>query len=76
MVIFAVALSVALWNYAVNGPRPVRVSGTPVPADAFKINLNAADINRLRLLPGIGPVTAKAIIEHRTRHGPFSRRLT
>lgn len=36
-----------------------------------KIDLNRADRTRLRSLPGIGPVTARRIVEHRNNQGPF-----
>ena len=35
------------------------------------ININTADAWLLEALPGIGPSTAEAIIEHRTANGPF-----
>ena len=38
---------------------------------AEPIDLNAADITALDSLPGIGPATARAIIEERTRRGGF-----
>jgi competence ComEA-like helix-hairpin-helix protein len=43
------------------GPRP-----PPVPVD-----LNRASVNQLDGLPGIGPVLAQRIVEHRTETGPF-----
>jgi competence protein ComEA len=43
-----------------------RASGT--------VDLNAASASELDALPGIGPVLAARIIDHRQRHGPFHRR--
>ena len=65
-------MSVALWDYAATAPQPVHFTGSPAPAAAFKVNLNRARPDRLRLLPGIGPVTARAIVDYRDKHGPFS----
>lgn len=39
-------------------------AGTPV-------DLNGANQAQLETVNGIGPVKAKAIIEYRTKHGPF-----
>lgn len=36
------------------------------------VDLNAADVALLDTLPGIGPATAAAIVDHRERHGPFA----
>jgi len=36
------------------------------------ININTATVDQLDTLPGIGPVLAGAIIEHRDRTGPFA----
>jgi competence protein ComEA len=41
------------------------VSGGPV-------NINTAGQDELESLPGIGPVMAQAIIDHRTANGPFA----
>jgi competence protein ComEA len=35
------------------------------------INVNTASASALETLPGVGPQTAQAIIEHRTKNGPF-----
>jgi comEA protein len=51
----------------------------PAPALAQKtpptqpININTATIAQLETLPGIGPNTAKSIIDFRNRSGPFQR---
>jgi len=41
------------------------------PAADAPVDLNEADIAALDALPGIGPATAAAIIQHRTDNGPF-----
>ena len=43
--------------------------GGPVPAEP--IDLNTADLAALDALPGIGPATARAILEERSRRGGF-----
>lgn len=42
------------------------------PKAGGKVNLNTANEGELTTLPGIGPVTAKAIISWRTASGPFT----
>lgn len=41
------------------------------PGSGGRINLNAATVGELDALPGIGPVLAQRIVDHRTRNGPF-----
>ena len=43
------------------------------PAAAEKINLKSATVEQLQSLPGIGPATAKNIVEYRTKAGKFNR---
>ncbi len=40
---------------------------------AAPVNINTASAEQLATLPGIGPSMAKAIINFRTRNGPFRR---
>jgi competence protein ComEA len=44
-------------------------SGAPVPT---QVNLNTADQVALESLPGVGPVTAQAILTWRSEHGAFT----
>lgn len=50
---------------------PVPAGVTPSPTLAM-VNINAADQAALESLPGVGPVTAAAILEYRSRVGSFS----
>jgi competence ComEA-like helix-hairpin-helix protein len=40
---------------------------------ATPLDLNLATVEELDALPGLGPVLARRIIEHRRLHGPFRR---
>jgi competence protein ComEA len=51
-------------------PAPSAQSGSGAPA--AKLDLNTAGLEQLDTLPGVGEVTAKRIVEWRTRHGRFS----
>jgi len=53
----------------ISGNPDTRISGT----SQRKVNLNIADEKVLDSLPGVGPSTAKAIIEYRRTNGPFAR---
>ncbi|HEX2240090.1 MAG TPA: helix-hairpin-helix domain-containing protein [Actinomycetota bacterium] len=48
------------------------VSSSASPSMGSLINLNSADQAALESIPGVGPVTAAAILEHRARVGNFS----
>lgn len=49
------------------GPGATAGSGAPV----VPVNVNTASAVELEALPGVGPATAAAIVEHRERTGPF-----
>jgi competence protein ComEA len=47
-------------------------SGTGTSGGTTLININSAGETELEDLPGVGPVTAAAIIDYRTQNGPFA----
>ena len=56
-------------------PPPVavgEVGGDPSSGTAGPVNLNSADAAALEALPGVGPATAAAILEHREKVGAFT----
>ena len=54
----------------VNAP-PTPHASAPEGASSTKININTASMSDLDTLSGVGPSTAKAIIDYRTKNGPF-----
>ncbi|MGY1723386.1 helix-hairpin-helix domain-containing protein [Blastococcus sp. SYSU DS0533] len=46
--------------------------GPPPAAPGGRVHLNTAGVAELDALPGIGPVLAQRIVEHRTRNGAFT----
>jgi competence protein ComEA len=45
-------------------------SKAPAPE---KVNINTATVEQLETLAGVGPALAKAIVEHRTKNGKFTK---
>ncbi|WP_349816431.1 ComEA family DNA-binding protein [Streptomyces sp. MRC013] len=61
---------------ATAGPPGVPPPGTPPDAAGTgavegPVSLNTATVEQLDTLPGVGPVLARHIVEHRARHGGF-----
>lgn len=54
------------------GDVPSPTSGSPSSAPGSLVNLNTATEAELDTLPGVGPVTAQAILAWRTDHGGFT----
>lgn len=68
---FAFLASVSISSYATT-VQPVESAGVAA-VQTTAVNLNMADAETLtRELKGIGATKAKAIIEYREAHGPFS----
>jgi competence protein ComEA len=73
---FSVELSNAAKVTIGTNPSSLKVE-TMEPAKCFlyfiPININTAQADELVVLPGIGDKTARAIIQHRQKHGNFSK---
>lgn len=66
-----VGAPVAAAAAAPGGPAPgVSVAGSGAPGAS--VSLNAATLEDLDTLPGVGPVTAQAILDWRTQNGGFT----
>jgi competence protein ComEA len=60
---------------AVGVPGAAAPGGAPAATGTVSgglLDLNAASVSDLDALPGIGPVLAQRIVDHRTAHGPFT----
>ena len=84
LILLATATMMALglthgWDTLRRGPaapRSQRDASPPHTATAgtirFRVDLNRAELGELALLPGVGPVLAQRIIDHRRTVGPFT----
>lgn len=52
---------------------PTAAAAPAGAATTAQLDLNAATLAQLDTLPGVGPVTAQAIIDYRSKHGRFTR---
>jgi competence ComEA-like helix-hairpin-helix protein len=57
-------------SFAASDSRAARPADPPAPPGR-PLDLNRATLAELDALPGIGPVTARRILDHRARYGPF-----
>lgn len=65
--------SVNLARILVDGEHLVVGAGAaPVGGDEERVRINSASVDELEALPGVGPVLAGRIVEHRSRVGPFT----
>ena len=52
---------------------PELSDGEPIsPSDGGLVRVNVAAVHEIEQLPGVGPVLAARIVDHRDHHGPFT----
>lgn len=68
----AIASSVNLARIVSDGEQIVVLDETQLSEGSDYISLNRSSVSELEQLPGIGPATAKKIVDHRSKVGSFS----
>lgn len=59
-----------VWQGGLSGGL-VHHDAPPAAAGRFSVNVNEAGVDELAVLPGLGPATARRIVDHRHEHGLF-----
>jgi competence protein ComEA len=67
--IAATALAIAMASFLAVGP----ASAADQPAPGAKVDINAATVEQLTALPGVGPTLAARIVAYREKAGRFGR---
>jgi competence ComEA-like helix-hairpin-helix protein len=61
------------WRVAGGNDRLVEANDYPPCAASFQVDINAADLPELIMLPGIGDTLAHRIIDFRKKNGPYTK---
>jgi competence protein ComEA len=69
----ALALCALLISGTTAFTAPVLAQAPAPAAEKAALNLNAATVEQLATLPGIGPKVAERILEYRTKNGGFKK---
>lgn len=66
-------MSLAVWFVMAGGFQGglVHHDDPPPATKIFTVNINAAGVAELSMVPGLGAITAQKIVDHRKANGPF-----